>query len=349
MRKSVYVILLVLIAGIASARPKPIEIPEGYEHDKWNTAPDDAIRKFGAFTSSFDTDDDDTGDGVKDLWGIPQWVAYHMKAFRGSPNTENRPAWFTDNGLKNQGFAPTDDTYKYLKAFRKAHPNWYVRGHLCMKLHAARISPEAEWNTHTMLNAVPQRQEFNAGIWLDLEHKTADWADLYSEVWIIAGPVVDLDEPSALLGEPDKDEMLIAIPDALFKIVVRSSPDDHRPDVLAFIYPQQDDGYDDGPYDHTKYLVSVGDIEAATGLDFFTSLSEADQTAIERKAATGLWEKININTATTNQIETIDGIGGILARRIIEGRPYKTIEELLNVRGIGPAKLNAIRPHVTAG
>ncbi len=164
MRKSVYVILSVLIAGIASARPKPIEIPEGYEHDKWNTAPDDAIRKFGAFTSSFDTDDDDTGDGVKDLWGIPQWVAYHMKAFRGLPNTGNRPAWFTDNGLKNQGFAPTDDTYKYSKAFRKAHPNWYVRGHLCMKLHAARISPEAEWNTHTMLNAVPQRQEFNAGI-----------------------------------------------------------------------------------------------------------------------------------------------------------------------------------------
>ena len=122
MRKSVYVILSVLIAGIASARPKLIEIPEGYEHDKWNTAPDDAIRKFGAFTSSFDTDDDDTGDGVKDLWGIPQWVAYHMKAFRGSPNTENRPAWFTDNGLKNQGFAPTDDTYKYSKAFRKAHP-----------------------------------------------------------------------------------------------------------------------------------------------------------------------------------------------------------------------------------
>ena len=75
--------------------------------------------------------------------------------FFGSPNTGNRPAWFTDNGLKNQGFAPTDDTYKYLKAFRKAHPNWYVRGHLCMKLHAARISPEAEWNTHTMLNAVP--------------------------------------------------------------------------------------------------------------------------------------------------------------------------------------------------
>ncbi len=114
-------------------------------------------------------------------------------------------------------------------AFRKAHPNWYVRGHLCMKLHAARISPEAEWNTHTMLNAVPQRQEFNAGIWLDLEYKTADWADLYGEVWIIAGPVVGLDEPPALLGEPDKDEMLIAIPDALFKIVVRSSSDDRPP------------------------------------------------------------------------------------------------------------------------
>ncbi len=101
MRKSVYVILSVLIAGIASARPKPIEIPEGYEHDKWNTAPDDAIRKFGAFTSSFDTDDDDTGDGVKDLWGIPQSRKSTKRRFEASsaPSLSNKFSTDQSSGL----------------------------------------------------------------------------------------------------------------------------------------------------------------------------------------------------------------------------------------------------------
>lgn len=42
-----------------------------------------------------------------------------------------------------------------------------------MKYHAERISPEAARNTHTMLNAVPQRAEFNSGIWQDLECRMA--------------------------------------------------------------------------------------------------------------------------------------------------------------------------------
>lgn len=282
-------VLSLLLTGVSWAGHRPIVIPDDYDHDKWNTEPDDAIRKFAAFTTSFDTDDDDSGDGEPDLWGIPQWVAYHIKAFDGSPMSAMRPGWFTDEELKSRGFAPGDNTYKYSRAFRKEHPNWYVRGHLCMKNHAARISPEAEWNTHTMLNAVPQRQRFNAGIWHDLEYQTGRWADLYGEVWIIAGPVVDLDEPPALLGERHNEEMLIAIPDALFKIVVRKSSVENRPDVLAFIYPQEDEGYEGSPYDHTKYLVSVDEIEEATGLDFFTSLLEADQTAIERASAPSLW------------------------------------------------------------
>ena len=57
MRLIANVILLALCAGVAWAAPKPIDIPEGYEHDKWNTEPDDAIREFGAFTTSFDRSD----------------------------------------------------------------------------------------------------------------------------------------------------------------------------------------------------------------------------------------------------------------------------------------------------
>ncbi len=36
-----------------------------------------------------------------------------------------------------------------------------------------------------------------------------------------------------------------------------------------------------------------------------------------------------------------------MAQRIIEGRPYSSLDDLLRVKGIGEAKLEKIRPYVT--
>jgi endonuclease G len=137
---------------------------------------------------------------------------------------------------------------------------------------------------------VPQREHFNSGIWLDLEKKTAAWADTYGAVWIIAGPIFKNKKPSRWLGE--NGELKIAIPDALFKIVIKESDDNNRPDVLAFVYPQEceDCKSQKGPFDHRKYLTSVKNIEAQTGLNFFTTLPDADQQAIESVKAKQLWQ-----------------------------------------------------------
>jgi endonuclease G len=159
-----------------------------------------------------------------------------------------------------------------------------------MKEHASRLGAAADWNTHTVLNAVPQREYFNSGIWLDLEKKTAQWADKYEKVWIIAGPIFKNKKPSRWLGE--NGELKIAIPDALFKIVVKESAIENRPDVLAFIYPQECDDCRSakGPFDQGKYLKSVKTVEEATGLRFFTELPAADRKAIEDFKATKLWQ-----------------------------------------------------------
>jgi competence protein ComEA len=58
--------------------------------------------------------------------------------------------------------------------------------------------------------------------------------------------------------------------------------------------------------------------------------------------------RINVNTATQAELEALPGIGPVLARRIIEGRPYRSVEELVRVKGIGPRRLEEIRPLVTA-
>jgi len=48
--------------------------------------------------------------------------------------------------------------------------------------------------------------------------------------------------------------------------------------------------------------------------------------------------KININSATKEELQTIRGIGPALATRIIGGRPYAKLPDVKNIKGVGPEK-----------
>jgi competence protein ComEA len=54
---------------------------------------------------------------------------------------------------------------------------------------------------------------------------------------------------------------------------------------------------------------------------------------------------LDLNTATEKELHSIKGIGPVLAARIIAGRPYKSVDDLLKVKGIGQKKLEIIRPY----
>ncbi|MCX7671078.1 MAG: ComEA family DNA-binding protein [Anaerolineae bacterium] len=56
---------------------------------------------------------------------------------------------------------------------------------------------------------------------------------------------------------------------------------------------------------------------------------------------------INLNTATLEELDTLPGIGPATAQRIIEGRPYATVEDLLRVKGIGQATFDKLKDLVT--
>jgi competence protein ComEA len=63
--------------------------------------------------------------------------------------------------------------------------------------------------------------------------------------------------------------------------------------------------------------------------------------------------KVNINTATAEQLAAVPGIGDTLAARIVEQRgkagSFKSVQDLLTVKGIGEKSLAKLEPQLTVG
>ena len=63
--------------------------------------------------------------------------------------------------------------------------------------------------------------------------------------------------------------------------------------------------------------------------------------------------RVDVNTASAEMLQSLPGIGPVLAERILESRqeegPFRRPEDLLRVKGIGPVVLDRVRPLMVPG
>lgn len=91
----------------------------------------------------------------------------------------------------------------------------------------------------------------------------------------------------------------------------------------------------------------VSQSEEAKGL----SKSRDNRRSTRRKSKASSHHKVSINLATTDELQTITGIGPAMAKRIVHERKahgrFKKLDELMRVRGIGKKKFAKIKPYIT--
>src|SRR5579859_3420050 len=62
---------------------------------------------------------------------------------------------------------------------------------------------------------------------------------------------------------------------------------------------------------------------------------------------------INLNTATSDELQQVPGIGPVIAEKILQMRkaygPFKSVDDLRAIKGIGPKRLEKMRKYLTAG
>ena len=204
--------------------------------------------------------------GYSDALGLARWAAYRVVDLPRIPPAPPRPDRFTVDRRTAARVEPQVYT-----------GSGYDRGHLAPNFAiATRHGAAAQRETFLMSNIAPQRHRLNAGLWQELEQRIATtYPARYGEVWVLTGPVLG-PEPARLKGR-------VAVPAAFYQIIVDEQ--DGRLRTLAFIVPQEAAAH----ADLARYLTTIAEVEARTGLDFLAALEDAAEREVESRRAGRVW------------------------------------------------------------
>ena len=92
----------------------------------------------------------------------------------------------------------------------------------------------------------------------------------------------------------------------------------------------------------------LGDAEP-TLVAWAAPLTDGASVVVPRRSDAGGDARIDVNAAGERLLATLPGVGPVMAARIVAGRPFHAVDDLLRVPGIGATRLEALRPWITLG
>ena len=192
-----------------------------------------------------------------------EWVAYELKKSHLSSTNHKRPYFEIDKAVKT-GAA----------SWRNYKNSGYDRGHLC-PAGDRKYTKQAHDETFLTSNISPQEHQFNAGIWNTLEQKTRYWAGKYDGVYVVTGGVLKGNMKS--IGTEN-----VSVPNQFYKVLIDNNTGKTK--MIAFLMPHKDSNK---PL--YEFVVSVDEVEALTGIDFFPELEDAIEDKLEASSSYKGW------------------------------------------------------------
>ena len=196
----------------------------------------------------------------------PNWVAWELTADETTGPVKRSSKFIADIDVAGSAM-PSDYTN-----------SGYDRGH---KAPAGDMkwSPEAMQETFYMTNICPQAKPLNTGAWKNLEEKCRVWACAEGAVYIVCGPVLT-DGMSERIGESG-----VVVPKRFFKVVL--APNADPPRGIGFL---MDNAKVKGGMQAAA--TSIDEVERVTGHDFFSSLPDEIEDAVEAQNDFNLWNTV---------------------------------------------------------
>ncbi|HQR46605.1 MAG TPA: helix-hairpin-helix domain-containing protein, partial [Thermoanaerobaculia bacterium] len=90
-------------------------------------------------------------------------------------------------------------------------------------------------------------------------------------------------------------------------------------------------------------------LAAVLALAASPAFAAAKKTPTPAPAAKPAAAAVDVNTADVKALAELPGVGEKTAQEIVKGRPYRTVDDLAKVKGIGEKKLAKLKPLVTVG
>lgn len=195
---------------------------------------------------------------------LPNWVAWHLTA----ENTKGSHSRKGIDFMEDEDVpTPRVDDWDY-------YNSGYDRGHMCP-------AGDNKWDSEAMrqsflfTNICPQAPGLNRGDWNEMENACRSWARENGDIYIVCGPILYKGRHKTI------GKHKVVVPEAFFKVVLCMRG---TPKAIGFIYKNGDGNRPKG-----DYVNSVDEVERITGFDFFQSLPDDVENAVEATADLDDW------------------------------------------------------------